>query len=128
MPRCRDTAIFVVTTDKPITLHARGVISRDGRTKKYTNRSIVGIITDEIHPHTLCFWQWLEVRQRDLVGRARGPAEILGNFLRKKTVEKNVKFQSSAGIEPGTSSSTVQNVTSKPSGAAAVCTQNPSSI
>ena len=49
MPRCRDTAIFVVTTDKPITLHARGVISRDGRAKKYTNKSIVGIITDEIH-------------------------------------------------------------------------------
>ena len=35
------------------------------------------------------------------IGRARGLAEILRNFLRKQTVEKNVIFQSSARIEPG---------------------------
>ena len=69
--------------------------------------------------------QWLEVWQPDLVGRARAPEEILRNFLRKKTEEKNVKFQSSSGIKPGTSSSTVKNVTSNPPSAAAVGTQNP---
>ena len=42
--------------------------------------------------HIFINWQWLEVRQPDLVGRARGPAEILRNFLRKKTVEKKRKI------------------------------------
>ena len=58
----------------------------------------------------IIFRQWLEVRQPDLVGRARGPTE---NFLRKKDQGKSVIYRSSARIEPGTSSSTVEKVTSK---------------
>ena len=35
--------------------------------------------------------QWLEVRQLDLVGRARGPAEMLRNFLGDKTPRKTLQ-------------------------------------
>ena len=39
----------------------------------------------------LFIMQWLEVRQPDLIGRARGPAEILRKFLRKRPRKKKLQ-------------------------------------
>ena len=40
-------------------------------TDRQTDGQIITMISDE---RTILFWQWLEVRQPDAVGSARGPA------------------------------------------------------
>ena len=58
---------------------------------KYSDFLVCMIYVGLALAHPNYYRQWLKVWQPDLVGRARGLAEILRNFLRKRPRKKNCK-------------------------------------